>query len=154
MNRRIPTLDEFVNESFINESESVNIAGEEYSVDFIKVKSYDRHASPSYHLLLKNTKTGEILAWPNVFHYSEGWSQGTNRSERGWYLETQGYGGAGNGRGQSSPSAPRFINDQLKYIVDAYLGKSYSKSAVEWYQNNVSKFPKGTKKADIEQSLN
>lgn len=137
-------------EDFVNEAEEFTYKGTTYKVDYIKQKGWD---GPTWDLLLTDKKTGTIYAWPSVFSYSEGWSQGTGRSVREWYLETRGYGGAGNGSGQSSRSTPYYIDSQLEYIITHWQGKGYSKDSQDWYQNNVSEFPKGTKKLDIKRAL-
>jgi hypothetical protein len=103
--------------------------------------------------LLKNATTGETLAWPDVFWYEEGWSQGTNRSERGWYLTAKFYGSVGNGSGISSPRTPMFVQSQLEFFTKAYMGKGWNKEQIDWFQENVQKFPKGTKKPEMERSL-
>lgn len=141
-------------ESF-NEYKNISEAKEEFTykgntflVDFIK------DDGPVWHLMLTDKKTREILVWPEVFHYEEGWTQGYGRSQRQYFLQTKHYGGESQGSGRSSQTTPIFIDDQLEYILKAYYGKHYSKEAVEWYQENVYEFPKGTKKKDIKQSLN
>ncbi len=148
-----PSYTEFKESKLNEEKDTVIMDGATWLVDFIKVKSYDRHESPSYHLLLKNQISGEILAWPNVFSYTRGYSQGSGPSKEEWFLTTQGYGGKGNGSGQSSPSTPYYVRNELEYIVNAYLGKGHNKDMIKWYQENASTFKKGTKKEAIARSL-
>jgi len=151
MKKRIESLDEFIIENVINESrEKIKYQGVAYTADFIKNKGFD---GVSWHLVLKNSKTGEILAWPDVFHYQEGWTQGMGRSQRMWFLQTKHYGGVSQGSGRTSQSTPAFVDDQLEYAIKAYNGDHYSDDAIAWYQQNVHKFPKGTKKQEIAQAL-
>jgi hypothetical protein len=151
MKQRIPTLDLFIAESILNEgTETVTLNKETYTVDFIKQKSHD---GVVWDLLLKNVNTGELLAWPAVFSYTEGWSQGTNRSERGYYLQTKFYGGSGNGSGRSSASTPSYIYRELESIKEYIEGTSYEKEANQWFASNVRKYPKGTKKTEIQKDL-
>lgn len=125
--------------------------GDSYLVDFIKNKTYD---GLYWHLLFKDLKTGIIYAWPNVFWYEEGWTQGWQRSQRQYFLQTKGYGGVSQGSGQSSQSTPNFIDDQILYIVKQWKGEHFDDGATDFYQNEVEEFPKGTKKADIVKALN
>lgn len=135
---------------FISEAQTFNYKGDTYKVDFIKNKTFDGTA---WHLLLIDKKTGIIYAWPNVFSYSEGWTQGMGRSVQQYFLQTKGYGGVSQGSGVSKPRTPSFIEDQLEYIIDHWKGNGYSRDSSKWYKDNVQEFPRGTKKGDIANSL-
>jgi hypothetical protein len=134
----------------LNESQTFNYKGDTYKVDFIKNKTFDGTA---WHLLLTDKKDGTIYAWPNVFSYSEGWTQGMGRSVMQYFLQTKGYGGVSQGSGVNRPATPSYINDQLEYIIDHWKGKGYSEDSAKWYKDNVNEFPKGTKKGDIANQL-
>jgi len=136
---------------FLNEAkETVNYKGDTYSVDFIKQKGYD---GSSWHLLLKDTKTGITYAWPDVFTYDEGWTQGTGRSQRMYFLNTKGYGSVSQGDGVSRQTTPSYIRRELEYILKHWKGVGYDNDSIKWYQDNVQEFPKGTKKGEIKNSL-
>ncbi|HRW22180.1 MAG TPA: hypothetical protein P5509_09410 [Bacteroidales bacterium] len=150
MKKRIPTIDEFINESVLNEADTYKYKGDEYAATFHKHKDSEGVA---YSLILKSKKTGEFLVFPRVFWYTEGWSQGTGRSEHGYYLNTKGYGSQGNGSGQRSPSIPYYINDEIEYILNSYNGKGYNKDMNKWYQDHAMTYPKGTKIANIKNEL-
>lgn len=143
--KHILEFNEFINEA----KETVTYKGDTYTADFIKQKDYD---SLTWHLLLKD-KAGKIYAWPSVFSYHEGWTQGIGRSQKQYFLDTIGYGGVRQGSGQTSQTTPRYIEDQLEYIVKHWKGDGYSKDNQKWYQENVYEFPKGTKKSDIKNAL-
>ena len=154
MKRRIPAIEEFVCEQQLYEgTENESVGSDSYAVDFIKNKGYDSQSAPTYTLLLKDVKTGTIYAFPEIFSYVEGWSQGTGRSTRGWYLTDIVGGEASNGSGQSSPSTPIYVDDRIRDIIKAWKGTYYSKDKIAKVQDIVCDFPKGTKKADIAKSL-
>jgi len=140
------SIDENLNEA----RETVSYKGDTYIADFIKQKGYD---GSSWHLLLKDTKTGNIYTWPDVFTYREGWTQGIGRSQHMYFLNTKGYGGVSQGDGVSRPITPSFITKQLEYILKHWKGDGYSDESIKWYKDNVQEFPKGTKKGEIKNSL-
>lgn len=129
---------------------NINYKGDTYSVDLIKNPSYE---APTWSLLLKDDKTGIVYAWPGIFSYHEGWTQGTNRPQKMYFLQTQGYGGESQGNGRSSMDTPRFIDRQLEYIISHWKGDGYSSDSKAWYQKNVQEFPKGTAKSEIKSAL-
>jgi len=131
-------------------NKNVGYGGDTYVVDLIKNSSYE---GPTWSLLLTDKKTGVTYAWPSVFSYKEGWTQGTNRSQSMYFLQTQGYGGVSQGDGRTSQSTPSYIDDQLEYIISHWKGDGYSQASKKWYQNNVSEFPKGTPKSEIKNAL-
>lgn len=143
--KHIKLFEDFLDESAIYSTHN----GTKYKVDFIKNKAYDKHSSPSYDLLLTDTTTGIIYRWPEVFTYTRGYTQGTNKSEYLWFLETKEYGGVSQGSGTTKPSEPRFIMDQLEYIINHWQGKGYSSYATTWYQNNVIEYPPKTPKSSM-----
>lgn len=129
----------------------LNYKGDSYLVDFIRNKTYD---GLYWHLLFKDIKTGIIYAWPDVFWYEEGWTQGTQRSEKQYFLQTKGFGDVSQGNGQSSQSTPNFISNQILYVVQQWKGDHYDDSATDFYQNKVKEFQKGTTKATIKNAFN
>lgn len=153
MRKRIPSLNDFINESVLNEVEKISYKGNTYTYSFIKHKG-EFGSSPSYSLLLTDKKTGTIYAFPRIFWYEEGWSQGTGRSEHGYYLNNAVTGGVGNGHGQKSPTTPIYVDDDIEDIISAWQGNYYSKDKIAMVKNMVQEFPKGTKKAEITKSLN
>jgi hypothetical protein len=69
-----------------------------------------------FDLILTNKKTQELYVCYDCAWYREGWSQGTQRSEKGYYLETVFGYGDGNGSGKSSKSIP-----VIKYVGNGHL---------------------------------
>jgi hypothetical protein len=130
--------------------ETVEWKGSSYTVDFIKTGSSSK---PSWHLLLIDSDDKKIYAWPNVFSYYEGWTQGMGRSQKMYFLTTKEYGSVSQGDGRTSQGTPRFIDRQLEYIVRHWKGDGYSRESTKWYQSNVKEFPKGTKKDQIKTTL-
>ncbi|MCA1799933.1 MAG: hypothetical protein LC650_01385 [Actinobacteria bacterium] len=61
---------------------------------------------PTWDIIATNQTTKEKLVFGGVLWYTEGWSQGSGRSEHGYYLSMRGYGSLGNGHGQKSRTKP------------------------------------------------
>ena len=114
----------------ISELLSLNEAAETVTYDINGVKltakvvvnrRATKHESGTWDVVLLNKKSGVKITAPEFFSYKSGWSQGTGRSVQGWYLEAHGYGGAGNGSGQSSQVKPslswRFERDAIEKMV-------------------------------------
>lgn len=135
----------------LNESETFKYKGISYKIDIVKSPEKREGGSPNYHLILTNITTGEIAAWPGVFWYEVGWTQGTNKSEKMWFLNTKEYGGVSQGSGVHSPvtPSPRFIKRQLEFIL-----KNMEDEYYKWFKNHTIKYPKGTKKSEIVNDLN
>jgi hypothetical protein len=142
--------EEISNMNLKESKKNVDYGGDTYVVDLIKNSSYE---GPTWSLLLKDKKNGVTYALPGVFSYREGWTQGTNRSQRMYFLQTRGYGGVSQGNGRSSMETPSFIDDQLEHIISHWKGDGYSEDDKKWYQNNVQEFPKGTPKSEIKNAL-
>lgn len=129
-------------------SDVVKIHGVEYRIKFIK-EGGNKHESPTYHLvLIPSSKGNNILVVKDFACYTQGYSQGTNPSPMEWFLQIIGYGGAGNGRGQSTPGTPYLDHRRLEFITKVSNGDHYSD-----FQFNYIKFEYGTKLSDIKSQL-
>lgn len=128
---KIPNFNEFLSEQrrFPRPEKRpkayVTYKGDKYEYTLVKTFKGNKHESPDWGLIVTNLSTNESIAWPNVFSYKKGWSQGTARSVEEWYLQVKEFGGASNGSGQSKATEPRFIDDTIESIIEAYHGKSY-----------------------------
>jgi hypothetical protein len=113
------------------------------------IKSYD---GESFHLVVIPNDKSELVVFPNFASYVVGYSQGTGRSERGYYLRTPS-GGASNGSGKSSKSVPNKydLSYDIPYIEKYLKGKSGY--GTDWYEKNAQRFDPKTKTSEIRNAL-
>lgn len=147
------SFDEFINEERINEAETITTKnGVKYDVITVKNKYSDRQ-NPTFHLIVKDKKNKTIKGWRDFFWYTEGWSQGTGRSVRGYYLNMKFYGGVGNGSGIPRPSKPYLDSYMLSSIEELLNGKYYSKEKQKEFDESVYTFDWGSKTSDFNNQM-
>ena len=99
--------------------ESVTYLGKTYLVSSVKERAASRHESPVYGVKL--TGKDEVLYIPSCITFREGYSQGTGRSELGYYQQSAVAGSASNGGGNKTPS----VRLDTREIQDFLNGESY-----------------------------
>ncbi len=111
----------------------ITIKGQEYSVKASPNKG-EKHV---WDLVVKNIKTKQTQRFYNVFWYTEGWSQGTGRSQLGYYLNIKGFGSMGNGSGRSSKTSPYFCSYVTEHLTECLSGEHFSAEKNEQFKLTI-----------------
>ena len=132
--------------------DSIDANGTKYFIRWITSKDRGNEGKAYSMILFPQNKKLDIIVFPNFAYYTTGWSQGTNRSEYGYYLTTPS-GGAGNGKGKSSQSVPRMYDlyydlEDIKKFLEGKTGYG-----TDWYTKNSFTESPGTSMSNIKSSL-
>jgi len=96
----------------------MNLAKDNMIIKAVKQKRGQYGESPVWGILVKDKVTKTAFFCDSALCYRQGWSQGTNRSELGYYLQSTIWGGASNGSGQESQSTPNFWDSEIDWILE------------------------------------
>lgn len=110
----------------------VSINGIDHEISSVRNKEDKSY----FDLKVKNVVTKETTVFSKIFWYTEGWSQGTNRSMHGYYLNIEGYGCLGNGHGQSTKTKPYLSPSILEFFQECLNGKHWDEKRNSLYLLN------------------
>lgn len=95
---------------------TITVNGIEYKINLLGYKDhYD--VTKQWAVVLKGPKGSDILVYPAVYSYEEGYDQFQNSGKK-YYLNTLGFGTASQGSGRSSPGKPYLSSRDIDHLED------------------------------------
>ena len=94
---------------------------------------FDTH-KPTWDLQVQFPDKTKVI-YRRVFWYESGWSQGTNRSTRGYYFTILGLGSASNGSGISAQCTPYLYDSHLERIKSILDKTHYSQDSIKLWES-------------------